>query len=95
MNHRTIGRIIAAMIIGIIVAVWFHYDHVSRGRLGREKFLAQQDSRFTRFYERPKPFAFELLTLVFATGAVFSGYELLALGLSEILKPRLHRSGGG
>lgn len=86
MKSHTIGRIISAVLLGFLLGALAHHDQIKRGEMGREAFLAKQAARFDRHFARPDPLAAELFVGVIMVGLSLGAYELVAFGLSRILK---------
>ena len=86
MNHRTVGRIISAVIFSFIVALYMHHDHVNRGQMGREEFLTWESQRFDLYFAQPKSLAFDSVTCVILIGGFFVAYEAAAYGIARILQ---------
>ena len=86
MKPHTIGRIISAVIFGVLLTWGMHLDELKRGQMGREQFLAKQAARFDKHFAKPDPIAIELIVCVFIAGTIFGGYELVAFGVSKALK---------
>ena len=94
MKHRIISGAIAAMIIGIVMALAMHHDEINRGQLGREEFLAKQGVRYDKYFSKPDPIGGEMIQCMIATGVFVGAYELVALGISWTLR-RLDPEGKG
>jgi hypothetical protein len=86
MKPYTISKIITALLIGILLGGAVHHDHVKRGQLGREAYLAKQAVRFDKFFAEPPSVALEMFVGVILAGFAFGAYELVAFGLSKVLK---------
>ena len=86
MKPRTIGRIIAALVVGVALGGAMHLEEVKRGQMGREEFLAKQAIRFDKHYAKPDSVAIDIIVCVFMASAVFGIYELIAFGASKVLK---------
>ena len=72
--------------MGILLGALVHHDHTKGGLMGREAYLAKQAARFDRHFARPDPLAAELFAGVILAGLSLGVYELVAFGLSRILK---------
>jgi hypothetical protein len=86
MKLRTIGRIISAVILGVLLAGFAHLEGVKRGQMGRDAFLATQGERFDRHYAKSDPIVVEVFASLIMAGVVFGAYELVAFGISKALK---------
>jgi len=86
MKPRTISKIITALLFGLLMGGAVHHDHVKRGELGREDYLAKQAIRFDKFFSKPPSIALEMFVGVILAGFAFGAYELVAFGLSKALK---------
>jgi len=86
MKPPTIGRILTAVIIGVLFAGALHFDHLKGSKMGREEFVVRQGERFDRQFAKPEPVALELFVGVFLAGCLFGTYELVAFGIAKTLK---------
>ena len=86
MRPHTISKLITALIAGILLGAAVHHNHVKKGELGREDFLAKQGVRFDKFYAKPPSIALEVFVGVIMAGCTFGAYELVVFGLSKIFK---------
>ena len=86
MNRQTIGKITSALLLGILLGCYVHWDYTRWNRRGRDAFLAHEANRFEISMADPKPFA----VTMFVSGLVAFGflgvYELIALGVSSAVK---------
>lgn len=85
MKRRIISRIVSAVILGVLFACAVHFDHLERGKMGREEFLIKEAARFDRHFARSGPIAMEFFVGVLMAGGLVAGYELVAFGASKIL----------
>jgi hypothetical protein len=53
LHSQRAGRLVAAVLLGIVVGLGLHYDYVIKRAGGREAFLRSQGSRFDRFIAKP------------------------------------------
>jgi hypothetical protein len=86
MKRNTCGRIISAVILGLLLATTNHIYKAKRAQKGRESFIAEQVARFDKHIEKPEPTASMLVVGVFMAGAVIGVYEVIAFGVSMALK---------
>ncbi len=86
MKPRLIGKIVSAIIIAILFALYMRHDHVKGGQMGREAFLAKEGVRFDRHFANPDPVAVDVVASFIMFGCVFGGYELLAFIGSTLVK---------
>jgi hypothetical protein len=90
MEPRTLSRFISAAFFAIIAGVSSHRFTQTQNEMGKEAFLAKQELRFDRFYAQPAGKA-EYWAVVFTVGLV-GAYELLALGIYQLVKPKQDRA---
>jgi hypothetical protein len=86
MKSHTISKLISTVIFGVLLACAVHLDHQKHSQMGRDEYLAKQAARFDRVFAKPDSIAFDVFGCVVIAGAVFAAYELVAFGISKILK---------
>lgn len=86
MKPHFVGRLVAMVLFGVLLAAGMHREHVQRGRLGREAFLAQQAERFDRHFAKPDPVAVELAVGLPLTAGFLVAYELVAYGVTKVAR---------
>ena len=84
MKPRTIGKLLSAVILGLLVSVAVNHEDGSRQQMGREAFLARQAARFDRRNAKPASVAVTLIIGVMMAGVAFGAYELVAFGISKV-----------
>jgi high-affinity Fe2+/Pb2+ permease len=80
-HPRRTGRIIAAILLGVILGVAMHYDYAHKRAGGRQAFLESQELRFDSFIAKPHAIAGEMTIGVLFVLAVAGTYEMAAWGL--------------
>ncbi len=86
MNRLLSGKVIAALIVGLIVGLRIDHNNAVWGRRGREAFLAHQEHLFNRYSAVPHTSIGIIITSIIATCLFLFFYELLAFGASRIIK---------
>ena len=84
MKPRTIGKLCAALILGILLSLLVQHDYTRRAQIPREDYLAKQAARYDRQIARPTPFAFTFIFSLVLAGVVFGTYELVGFGISKV-----------
>lgn len=84
---RRAGRLAAAILLGVALALAMYADSAAKRARGREAFLQSQADRFDRFIDRPHS-----LVPAFIAGALIGGtaaglYELMAWGIYRVVRP--------
>ncbi len=85
MSRRTIGKITAAVLLGILLGCYIHHDYVTWGRRGRDAFLAHETHRFELSMAEPGPIGVTVLGATIVVLSFLGAYELIALGVSAAL----------
>jgi hypothetical protein len=86
MNRHLSGKLIAALILGLIVGLRIDHNNAVWGRRGREAFLAHQEHLFNRYSAVPHTSIGIIVASIIATCLFLFFYELLAFGALRILK---------
>jgi hypothetical protein len=85
MNRHLLGKLIAALIIGLLLGLSFVHTSQLIVRQSRQAFIIAQEHRFDRFTSAPHIFI-HILSVIIATCLFLFFYELLAFGTRRILK---------
>jgi hypothetical protein len=87
-NRYLASRFVAVALVGILGGLYIQSNYAMWGRVGRDAFIAYEMSRFDRYMATVPPIAHTLFgaTLLAVGFAVI--YELIALGMSAILKTK-------
>jgi hypothetical protein len=86
MNYLLSGKLIAALIVGLIVGLRIDHNNAVWGRRGREAFLAHQEHLFNRYSAVPHTSIGIIITSILASCMLFFFYELLVFGALRIIK---------
>jgi hypothetical protein len=86
MNRLISGKLIAALIVGLIVGLRIDHNNASWGRRGREAFLAHQEQLFNRYSAFPHTSIGIIVTSIIATCLFLFFYELLTFGALRVFK---------
>jgi hypothetical protein len=82
------SKIVAALLLGIVAALASYQLENSRHVMGKAAFLASQTERFDKYYVTLHPGWHYVAAGILLTGLVLATYELLALGIQFVLKPK-------
>jgi hypothetical protein len=85
MNRHLTGKLIAALILGLLIGLSFVHSSQLAVQRGRQAFMNAQEHRFDRFLSAPHTFI-HILTAIIATCLFLFFYELLTFGALRILK---------
>ena len=85
MSNNAKGRIISAVVLVLVLGVFFHLRTLQQAQMGREGFLAYQAKRYDRHYAKPDPFSSVLFPSIVLFGGLFLTYELTSIGITKIL----------
>ncbi|WP_353062619.1 hypothetical protein RBB77_15135 [Tunturibacter psychrotolerans] len=85
MNRHLSGKLIAALIMGLLLGLSFVHSSQLVVRHGRQAFMIAQEHRFDRFTSAPHTFI-HILGVIIATCLFLFFYELLAFGAQRTLK---------
>jgi hypothetical protein len=86
MNRLLSGKLIAALIVGLIVGLRIDHNNAVWGRRGREAFLAHQEHLFNRYSAVPHTSIGIIATSIIAVCLFLFFYELLVFGALRIVK---------
>jgi len=86
MNRLLSGKLIAALIVGLIVGLRIDHNNAVWGRRGREAFLAHQEHLFNRYSAVPHTSIGIIITSIIAVCLFLFFYELLVFGALRIVK---------
>ena len=93
MDQFLTKRLPAAIVVGFLFSLYVRHDYVHWGRLGREAFIAYQMQRFDHYMAQPQPLSSIVFGVSIVAIAVFTVYELIALGLAKISNPTASQVG--
>src|SRR5262249_6249782 len=82
---RTKARLFSALILGVVISLSMHVEHVRWHARGRDAFLASQGHRFDIVYARSGIIG-EVFGGTCVAGATVGAYELITLGILGIVK---------
>ncbi|WP_260738787.1 hypothetical protein [Tunturiibacter lichenicola] len=86
MNRLLSGKLIAALIIGLVAGLRIDHNNAVWGRRGREAFLAHQEHLFNRYSAVPHTSIGVIVTSIITTCLFLFFYELLVVGALRIIK---------
>lgn len=88
MNARTKARILAAVVFAVLLGLVARQFERNSGAMGKEAYVASQAARFDKFYAKLHPISHHLAVGALIAGVALGAYELLALGIYAVIKPR-------
>ncbi len=87
MRTRFMSHVVAAVLLGIVLGVVTARSRSTDRAKGREAYLAEQARHFDKNVAKPRS-VFTCVAGVGFSGFVFGVYELLALGIYGVIRPR-------
>lgn len=75
------------MLLGALLGWYIHHYYVTWAQRGREAFIAYQAHRFDQYMATPSPIAMNILSGIVVAVLCCGAYELIAWGVSALLKP--------
>jgi hypothetical protein len=85
LNEKLAGKLIAAIIFGILLGSYIHSDYVRWGSRGEAAFLAHQTQRFDHYMATPQPMLQTVLVSTIVVVGALAIYEGIAFVLAAIL----------
>ena len=95
MSAQTKGHLGAILIVGLLLGVGDIAIHATRHAMGKAAFLASQASQFDHMYSTPYGILKSAAFGVVIAAVILGAYEVIALGLLSVLRPREAAPGGG
>jgi hypothetical protein len=87
-NRNLIARSIAVLLLSILFGYYIHRDERETRQLGREHHLAQEAQKFDKLVSDPTPLPAMIFGGVLVLGFFVLVYEVVALGISVVLKSK-------
>jgi len=81
-KQKLVGKIIAGGILAVFVAGSMHNYQVTRVQMKRDKFV----THYEKLYANPMSIADDIVVSLIFCGISFTVYEILAFGISSIVK---------
>ncbi len=85
MHARTVSRIVAIILLGVIIAVGYSWTVHLRFEAGRDAFVRSQQQRFDRFYAHPVPIVPLVVSAFLLSSIIVGVYEALAFGVYKVI----------
>jgi len=82
------SKIATTLLMGVLVAIYFHHEDVKWNERGRDAYIACQTQIFDKSIASPRPLFPSILTGILAMIFVLGGYELIVFLFSKILNPK-------
>jgi hypothetical protein len=86
MNRYLTGKMIAALIMGLLLGIAIDHSNKVWAQRGREAYMAHQEHSFNRYSAVPHTSIQLIVTSIIVSCLFFFFYELLVLGALRILK---------
>ena len=80
------GRVLAAVLVGIVFGIYRHYTQIVMLQKGRDAYLAAQSRHFDSVANDHSSFSM-IIAGVILSALAFGVYELVAAGFTRLIPP--------